>query len=142
MFPQAQKTPGVDAVRLIRAHATADTPEVIFDLAENTLRIVGECYPENALDFFGPLLDRLKRHFAKGGVQRFRAQIDIHYVNTMGTKALQNVLACLDAEAAAGVDVEVVWLHDPEDDALEELGRYLLEEFKSLRGLISAQARI
>jgi len=129
-------------VRLIRARATADTPEVTFDLAANTLSIVGECYPENALDFFGPLLDRLKRHFAKGGVQRFRAHIDIHYVNTMGTKALQNVLACLDAEAAAGADVEVVWLHDPEDDALEELGRYLLEAFKSLRGQMVAQQRI
>lgn len=128
-------------MRVIRSTATADTPEVVFNMLENTLTVSGECYPENALDFFAPLLGQMKHHFEAGKGKKFQVSIDIHYVNTLGTKALQNMLAFLDTQAATGSDIEVVWKHDPEDDALEELGRYLLDEFKSLRGRMSAEAR-
>jgi len=74
-------------------------------------------------------------------VKTFRVTMEIHYVNTMSTKALQNVLATLDAEAASGANIEVVWKHDPEDDALEELGHDLLDEFKSVRGRMLAETR-
>jgi hypothetical protein len=141
MFRQAQPAQEARVVRVIRSNATAQTPEVVFNLVENSLSITGECYPENALDFFAPLLDRLKRHFARGDVKTFRVTMEIHYVNTMSTKALQNVLATLDAEAASGANIEVVWKHDPEDDALEELGHDLLDEFKSLRGRMLAETR-
>jgi len=127
-------------MRLIRAAATANTPKVVFNMTGNSLVIEGECYPENPKEFFAPFLRMLNNHFETNKVGAFEVRFNLRYLNTTATKALQNILAILESQAGAGTAVDVYWSYDPEDDALEEIGHDLLDDFSDLRAHCMAMA--
>ena len=108
---------------------TPSTPSVDLSLARNRLELLGECYPENSLPFFAPIIHALKAHFAQAKPIRFEAHFHLQYVNSASTKGLQNIISVLNDAGAAGIAIEVFWAYDPEDDALEDLGAELMEDF-------------
>jgi hypothetical protein len=116
-------------MQVIKAERTQVTPEVILDMGNNTLSLSGECYPENPLPFFTPIATRLKAHLAETKPEKFIARMHLQYVNSASTKGLQNIVAVLNEAGANGSDIRVFWMHDPDDDALEELGADLVEDF-------------
>jgi hypothetical protein len=114
---------------VIRAERTQVTPEVIFSMVDNKLHISGECYPENPLPFFTPIIGALKNHLINTKPSIFEAHMHLQYVNSASTKGLQSIISVLNDAGVAGSDIAVYWAHDPEDDALEELGVDLVEDF-------------
>jgi hypothetical protein len=114
---------------VIRADRTAVTPEVILSMSDNTLHISGECYPENPLPFFTPIVGALKNHLTNTKPQKFSAHFHLQYVNSASTKGLQSIISVLNDAGGAGTSIDIFWAHDPEDDALEELGADLVEDF-------------
>ena len=42
--------------------ATEDTPDVTLDAANGVFEFVGQAYPENAADFFNPILEWLEEY--------------------------------------------------------------------------------
>lgn len=117
---------------IIRANRTQVTPEVILDMDKHQLAISGECYPENPLPFFQPIAARLQQYLAEHKPAQFDAHMHLQYVNSASTKGLQNIVAILNEAGNAGTVVNVHWQHDPEDDALEELGQDLVEDFQHI----------
>jgi len=113
----------------IRAERTAVTPLVVLSMSKNRLEISGECYPENPLPFFTPIVGALKNHLATTKPSKFEAHMHLQYVNSASTKGLQNIISVLNDAGESGTDIQVIWAHDPEDDALEELGMDLVEDF-------------
>lgn len=117
----------------LRAARTAVTPEVVFSRTANRLSLDGECYPENPLPFFVPIINAIKRHLDSERPSRFDAHMRLQYVNSASTKGLRTIFSVLNDAGANGTEVEVLWAHDPEDDAMEELGLDLAEDFHHLR---------
>jgi hypothetical protein len=109
--------------------STTSTPSVDLSLSTNRLELLGECYPENSLPFFAPIISALKDHFSASRPERFEAYFHLQYVNSASTKGLQNIISVLNDAGAAGTAVHVHWAYDPEDDALEELGVELVGDF-------------
>ena len=107
---------------IVRLAATAVTPEIEFHPGEARLEIRGECYPENPLVFFEPILSTLKRYFANEKPARFALTLRLNYVNSAATKAFRNLYRLLDEVGHGGAKVNVRWEHHAEDDAMEELG--------------------
>jgi hypothetical protein len=116
-------------MQVIKAERTQVTPEVILDMSQNKLHIVGECYPENPLPFFTPIVGALKSHLNTNTPSAFQAHMHLQYVNSASTKGLQNIIAVLNDAGQQGTDIQVFWSHDPDDDALEELGMDLVEDY-------------
>jgi hypothetical protein len=114
---------------LIRAERTAVTPDVALNTDDSTLHMSGECYPENPLPFFTPITAKLKEHLVTNKPATFSAFFHLQYVNSASTKGLQNIISTLNDAGEAGCTVNIHWAHDPEDDALEELGADLVEDF-------------
>jgi hypothetical protein len=114
---------------VVRAQRTAVTPEVVLSTDDNTFSVEGECYPENPLPFFNSILDKLKDHFETNKPASFSAYFHLQYVNSASTKGLQSIMSVLNDAGEKGCSVLVRWAHDPEDDALEELGTDLVEDF-------------
>lgn len=114
---------------VIRAEKTQVTPEVVLSMMENKLHISGECYPENPLPFFTPIVGALKNHLVTSKPKSFDAYMHLHYVNSASTKGLQSIISVLNDAGRAGSAIAVYWAHDPEDDALEELGMDLVEDY-------------
>ncbi|WP_005035280.1 DUF1987 domain-containing protein [Holophaga foetida] len=115
-------------MRTYHSPATPMTPEVTLSGKDARLSIAGECYPENPLRFFAPLFEALNDVFEAHNPARFSACIHLKYINSASTKAFRQIFKLLDAAAAKGVGVEVEWVFDPEDDALQELGMDLAED--------------
>lgn len=116
-------------MQTLRAQRTSVTPEIAFYRSENKLTIDGECYPENPLPFFTPIVNAIKAHLENERPARFEAHMRLQYVNSASTKGLQTIFSVLNDAGVKGTAVEVFWAHDPEDDAIEELGMDLVENF-------------
>jgi hypothetical protein len=113
--------------------ATQFTPLVDFDYARRALILQGESYPENAADFYRPILSAL-REYASSAAQSGKTTVTLQfaYVNSSSTRSLQQLLTLLDAVAREGANIEVRWLVELDDDAMTELGVDLLGDKHSL----------
>lgn len=119
-------------MQTLRAARTSVTPEIVFSRLENKLLIDGECYPENPLPFFTPIVGAIKAHLESQCPREFEAHMRLQYVNSASTKGLQSIISVLNDAGLKGTSVNVYWTHDPEDDAMEELGQDLVEDFANV----------
>ena len=110
---------------------TAVTPEVRFDPAGHTLAVVGECYPENPIPFFGQLFAALQVHLSTQPAQ-LDVTLRLSYVNSASTKAVRKLLLKLDEAAGRGTHVSVCWEHEVGDETIAELGEDLAEGLHQL----------
>ena len=113
--------------------ATQFTPLVDLDYGSRALILQGESYPENAAEFYRPILSAL-REYASGGAQSGKTTVTLQfaYVNSSSTRSLQQLLTLLDAAARDGASIEVRWLVELDDDVMTELGVDLLSDKHSL----------
>ena len=58
--------------------ATARTPAVTFDFAENHLKLAGEFYPEDVTEFYKPVFEALDTYLARLGKGSCRFDIRAH----------------------------------------------------------------
>ncbi|MBS0194685.1 MAG: DUF1987 domain-containing protein [Proteobacteria bacterium] len=105
--------------------ATPATPAVHFDAATGTLALSGESYPENAFEFYKPLLAWVAG-FLTDRQGATTAEIALSYLNTSSIKSVMDLLDLLEASHRQGRQVSVRWsYHKDNDRALE-----MIEEFK------------
>jgi hypothetical protein len=60
---------------------TSDTPAIMLDAERNWVEIIGNSYPENALEFYQPVYDWVKGSFAEG-VTGLTIMLKLNYFNT------------------------------------------------------------
>ena len=119
-------------MQALKSERTSVTPEVVFSPAEQLLRIEGECYPENPLPFFNPILATLKHYFELHKPPHFEARMQLQYINSASTMGLRSLFSLFNEAGERGTDIRVLWAYDAEDDAIEELGADLVEDFANL----------
>lgn len=109
------------------------TPLVDFDYDRRALVMRGESYPENAGDFYRPILTSLREYLSDAGqAGKTTLELQFAYVNSSSTRSLQQLLTLLESAASSGADVDVRWLVDADDDSMTELGVDLLSDKPSL----------
>lgn len=114
-------------MNLLHIESTKSTPEVRFDPNAGTLAVTGQSYPENAFQFYEPLL-RWVDDYLDHTSQETVISIELHlpYINTSSTKCFMILLEKLDEAYASGKAVEVRWYCDEDNEAEQECA----EEFK------------
>nr|WP_298726497.1 DUF1987 domain-containing protein [uncultured Steroidobacter sp.] len=112
--------------------ATQFTPLVDFDYASRAFLMEGESYPENAAEFYGPILSALRAYASRPQSGKTTVTLRFAYVNSSSTRSLQQLLTLLDGAARDGANIEVRWLVEIDDDAMAELGVDLLGDKRSL----------
>jgi len=105
--------------------ATTSTPAVDFNAASGVLAISGESYPENAFEFFRPLLAWVSG-FLKESPGPATAEIALSYLNTSSIKSIMDLLDLLEAAHREGRQVSVRWSSRKENDRALEM----IEEFR------------
>ena len=113
--------------------ATARTPAVMFDFAENHLKIAGESYPEDVTEFYGPVFAALDAYLGELGKGSCRVDFELIYLNSSSAKAIMMLMDKLDAAAAKGASVDVFWYYDKEDDTMQELGEEFGEDLENAK---------
>jgi hypothetical protein len=112
---------------------TSESPEVDFNFTYHVLNMTGESYPENASDFFRPILVGLEAYLAATSACEIIFNFQLTYFNSSSTKMLYNLFELLN-ESAGTNDNRIVlnWHHDEEDDTILEFGQDIHEDFQWL----------
>ena len=99
---------------------TEDTPEIILDPEQNIFKISKISVPENALDFYKPVLEWIKDYAESPNVQTV-FDFDLEYVNTASSTQVIQVILLLQ-KVAEKSDVKVRWYYESIDEDMKALG--------------------
>lgn len=103
---------------------THKTPEIDFNLSGGKLFIKGVSVPENAHEFYFPLIDWLQKHLPNFKKDNIVLDCKISYLNTSSLQFLGDIFFLLDdlQEHSPTINVEVNWYYDSYDSDMKETG--------------------
>lgn len=104
---------------------TACTPAVRFDPDRSVLMLSGESYPENAFEFFAPILSWVETRLDAGPPAGLTIEIHLNYLNTSSVKCMIDLLDLLQEAHDRQQAVGLVWYCDTDNESARELA----EEF-------------
>ena len=105
---------------------TSSTPLISFDSATNSLRIIGESYPENSFDFYAPIISWLRTSLME--LSELTLDIAITYMNSSSTTCTLDMMDVLEDAYARGVKTSIIWRYDRENPRSYELAEDFREE--------------
>jgi hypothetical protein len=109
----------------LQIERTSVTPKVHFRVETGVMTITGDSYPENAFDFFEPIITWINR-FIEERTDPVRLDVTLSYLNTSSIKCLVDILDTLEEAHKSGRGVRIYWFYEPENDRALEMA----EEFK------------
>ncbi len=103
---------------------TEFTPGVMFDCGTGALKVTGRSLPEDARDFYYPILQWIKT-LENHPVDSVEFTMHLNYFNSSSAKQLIKIFYVLEELQAAGKSVNIRWLHDEQDSMLRNRGKEL-----------------
>jgi hypothetical protein len=108
---------------------TKHTLEVDFNADTGLLKMSGSSYPENAIDFFGPIINWIKNYITQ--VKKpITMNLKLNYLNTSSTKCVLDIFEILEQFYQDGGVAEVNWYYEEEDEDILETGEELTEDIE------------
>ncbi|MEQ8470670.1 MAG: DUF1987 domain-containing protein [Marinoscillum sp.] len=110
--------------------ATRTSPYVMLDSSEARIEIKGSSSPDNAVQFYYPIIRKIKDLFipVRGVIN---VDISMEYFNTSSSKCIFDVLRLLKKLDHPRRKVVINWHYEEEDDDMLETG----EDYADLLGL-------
>ena len=113
---------------------TESSPRIFFDDQTNILEIRGSSYMENSLEFYTPVMTWIDSYLL--GLKRHdKVQVDIElvYFNSSSSRVLVEIFENLNEKAFQdGINVDINWFYEAEDDDMLEFGREFQDDFQAL----------
>jgi len=111
-------------------NATEDTPRVTLDPENNLYELFGRSLPEDAAEFYEPILKWLDEFAATidSNSSKTELVIKLEYFNTTSSKFLLDIFGKLEDMHADGKNVVIHWYYFEEDIDMKDAG----EEFSDL----------
>jgi hypothetical protein len=106
---------------------TKSSPAIAFNGESGVLEISGESFPENAYEFYKPVLNWITRfcaHFTESIVFNCR----ISYLNTGSIRTMLDVFDLFEDRFRQGREVRVTWFCDSENDRAVEIAEEFMED--------------
>jgi hypothetical protein len=100
---------------------TRTKPNIIFDKANGIFEIKGKSLPENAEEFYNPIIEWLKAYLENPNPSTMLV-FEMEYVNSSSSKKIYEIIEMLETPAKNGIDVKVNWRYLEEDDDTLEVG--------------------
>lgn len=110
----------------LEIHKTSSTPEINYNQETNTLSFVGRSFPENAKDFYSPIILWINENKLEFPKEMF-FEINLEYYNTSSSKFILEILHLFERLIVElEITITVKWFYSEDDDDMKEAG----EEFK------------
>src|ERR1700712_4159290 len=100
-----------------------DTPGVILDKDNNIFEISGRSLPEDAAEFYKPILNWMN-DYKKEHSNKTEFVVKLEYFNTSSSKLILDILTRLEGIPGSSI----VWCYCADDEDMQEAG----EEFSEL----------
>lgn len=107
---------------------TPDTPGVILDSDQGIVELIGNSYPENAVEFFQKIYDWIHAYFSNNKFS-LSAVFKLNYFNTSSAKCMLNLMGILQHYHAEDKIITVAWYYDPDDEDMLETGKAFSVDF-------------
>jgi len=108
---------------ILKIEKTSDTPNVTLDSTNNLFEFSYRSLPENAIDFYNPILDWIEE-YSKNPNNETVVDFKLEYFNTASAKQIAKVLLKL-LEISKKAKVKINWYYDKNDtDMLASGQRY------------------
>lgn len=114
----------------LKLKATEDTPEVLFDKEQSDFLLKGRAMPENAYEFFKPVIDWMNE-YSESPNGKTELEVYLEYFNSSSVKQIFKLLSKIDGIFDKGYDAKIVWCHKRKDELMKEKG----SEFESFLDL-------
>ncbi|MGF1635458.1 MAG: DUF1987 domain-containing protein [Cyclobacteriaceae bacterium] len=110
-------------MEILSLEGTEDTPKILFDKGNGIFEISGRSLPEDAAEFYHPVIDWIKRYGSEA-LDETIFVFKLEYFNTASSKLILDTLSALE-----DIDgVKIHWYFFEDDEDMEEAG----EEFSEL----------
>lgn len=107
---------------------SAKTPTVSFESETGIVELKGRSIPENAIEFFKPLVDWLEE-YSKESKKITKANIQLEYFNTSSSKCILDIFKKLESiNKQEDKDVVINWYYEEDDEDMLEAG----EDYQSI----------
>jgi hypothetical protein len=98
---------------------TKKTPEIrlVYDDQVKAKRLIikGRCIPENPIEFFSPVIEKLRNKYKPVfGENAFFVDLDLEYINSISIKFLVKILNNI-AEIYGKENIKIDWFYEDED---------------------------
>ncbi len=111
---------------MLKVEPKSDTPGIILSPADNIFEIYGKSLPEDASEFYQPVIDFMERYSAKPNpVTNFI--INLEYYNSASVRQIISILTILEGMYKTGHNVTVKWLYEDNDEVMQENGAEFME---------------
>lgn len=115
----------------LKIEGTTFTPEINFDIDNNTLSFLKVSKPANAIEFYRPVfefIDNFEKEKVKSKVvKELVVDFKFDYFNTATAKILYELLEKFKKIKAQGVDIIINWFYHNDDEDLLEEGHIMSE---------------
>lgn len=102
-------------MRRLLIAATAKTPQIEWNDEQSTLTLSGRSIPENAVEFYRPVLDWT--HCLEADTP-MTVMVQLEYFNTSSSKCLLDLFKRLETSS----EIQVKWHFDADDEDMLEAG--------------------
>ncbi len=121
----------------IIVEATKSSPRVILDPDACVLTMSGQSYPENASDFYEPILNWTESYLKSiSEEQEVVINMTIEYFNTSSSKALMDFFDLVNDAYNEGKNVVVNWYYHEENELAQECGEEFDEDLDVMFNLL------
>ncbi len=93
---------------------TEDTPRIEFLADSHVFTISGRSLPENAIDFYAPVLEWVDKTLNENERESFTFEIKIEYFNTSSSKQLAKLFLTIEKYYEKH-DILIKWFYEKED---------------------------
>lgn len=112
-------------MEVIHHEPTDETPEVHFNKDAGVFKINGKSLPEDAAEFYEPLLDWVDE-YAQSPLKKTQFHIHLFYFNTASSKLLLDLFVRFEEIHLKGKElgntVHITWFFDEDDEDMEDAG--------------------
>lgn len=112
--------------------ATKSTPFVHFDAVTGVLQLKGKSYPENAAQFFEPILNWVNEFLNECPDKAIALNLEMIYLNSSSSKAFLNLFDMLDRFAKNGKKIVINWRYLEDNDTALECGEEFMEDLEAV----------
>ena len=100
---------------------SVDTPNITLDVENNIFEFSGRSLPENASEFYSPILNWIEE-YAQKPLAKTVFEFKLTYFNTASSKLLLDIFTKLEEMTEAGKDVLIKWYYPEDDEDMDEAG--------------------
>lgn len=95
--------------------STEDTPQIDFDLGTGVFSISGRSLPENAIEFYIPVLEWIENVLSQNSGKQFIFEIKLEYFNTASSKQIAKMLLMIEKYIESN-SILIRWFYEKEDN--------------------------